>query len=172
MRKTLPLILPALVALAALTACDPDDQGAGAPPAANYDVPPTTAGDPDGPAVDSATDVPSDTPTSPPTASERSDMTPTEAERYGSWDGTGDAPYGDDPDNDGRFSDIACDTFDVHGVTCRYGDGTVAAVDIDYRDGSWYWGTTAISHDGQCSEEDTCTIAWDHASTSPIAVGR
>ncbi len=168
MRKVLSLIGAAALAVI-LSACDPDDQGASVHTSASYDVPPTTAGDPDGPAVDR----PSGSPTSTPTASHPGTMTPSEAERFGSWDGTGDTPYGDDPDNDGRFSDIACDTFDDQGMTCRYGDGTIAAQDINYYGATWYWGTTPISDVGQCPAEDTsCSIVWDHAITSPVAVER
>jgi len=173
MRKFFPLIGAAII-VATLGACDPDDQGASAPPpaAVSYDTPPVTAGDTDGPAVD-RTDVPSQAPTIAPTASERAPgtnpatMTPTEAERFGAWDGTGDTPYGDDSDNDGRFSDVTC-----NGGTCVYGNGALAAQGIAYRSGVWYWDNTPISTPGQCANEGatSCLIVWDNATTSPVAV--
>lgn len=53
MRKTLSLMAAAVAAVILSSGCDPDDPGASRPPAVSYEAPPTTAGDPDGPAVDS-----------------------------------------------------------------------------------------------------------------------
>jgi len=123
----------------------------------NYDrrTSDTTTPDADGPAVD------------------REDtMTSTERERFGSWDGTGDTPYGDDSDNDGRFSDVTCGGWhgSEHKMTCTYGDGTIAAIGIDYVNAGWVWGITPISQPGQCPSESMCLVTWDHATTSPVVV--
>lgn len=105
------------------------------------------------------------------------ESTTSEADRLAKWDGIGDEPYGDDPNNDGRFSDVTCGVATgqpangyAGGQACVYGDGTYAASGIDYRAGAWHWGPMVISTPGQCADESDCVVVWDHATTSPRAV--
>lgn len=98
----------------------------------------------------------------------------TEQQRLDEWHGEGDKPFKDDPNNDGRFSDIECGPSGKQvngytgGVECVYADGTRAAGGIDYGDGTWTWGGMLdISAPSECPAEDSCHVVWDHENTMP-----
>ena len=167
MRKSLFLLIAVLTVV--LAACEPDDQDTRRIESVEYSVPDTTAPDSDGPAVDRT--LPRERSNDPAT------MSSSERERFGAWDGTGDEPYGDDPDNDGRFSDVACGQSTGRpangysgGLACSYADGTHAVQGLEYRDGVWYWADAPISANGQCPREGDCDVVWSHALTVPMVV--
>jgi hypothetical protein len=160
MSKRFFLLVAAALAALLTVACEPSDQGSPRPAAVTYDVPETTLPDSDGPTVDN---FPDDAP----------QLNESESARFDSWDGTGDVPFGDGV-NDGRFRDVTCSETDAApngysgGVGCAYSDGTYAAQGIAYAHGAWTWGgMVTLSTPGQCVDEDSCRIAWDHATTSP-----